>query len=60
VTCPRGRPTAPLPGTFLLTGGDGSIRLVNAIDGAEAGLRGADRAIQWDNHLASRALPPPA
>lgn len=57
---PSGLAAGPLAGTFLLTGGDGSIRLVSAIDGAEAGLRAADRAIQWDNHLASRALPPTA
>ena len=55
-----GLAAGPLPGTFLLTGGDGSIRLVSAIDGAEAALHAPDRAIQWDNHLASRALSPTA
>ncbi|MEX2454826.1 MAG: DUF1513 domain-containing protein [Rhodospirillaceae bacterium] len=44
-------------GGFLLTGGDGAIRTVAADRPEVAGLRGADRAIRWDNHLAASPLP---
>jgi hypothetical protein len=45
------------PGTFLVTGGDGAIRLAEAWTGASTALRAPNRQLRWDNHLYPMAEP---
>lgn len=44
-------------GTYLLTGGDGSIRTISASRADYRELKPADPTVMWDNHLAARGLP---
>ena len=39
------------PGTFLIAGGDGAIRLVDVPNDTNTTLRAPNRQIRWDNHL---------
>jgi hypothetical protein len=42
---------AETPGTFLVTGGDGGIRLADARTGTSTILRASNGHLRWDNHL---------
>jgi hypothetical protein len=40
-----------LPGKYLISGGDGAIRLADARTGASETLQASNGPVRWDNHL---------